>query len=245
MSVRFSLDDKRPRPSSNRVDAYPSSPIFRNMIRDCSSLEAQEIHFTDDNLERSAVLRPFLDMACDGPIPNIDILSVGIVLDLINLAKKYECGTGLRILRLCIRQVQPDFGHFLGGNCFHKFVFACNLDDLDTAARLLPLAAGQSWPIDAGPGLDTHLVRSVPGASMLDPASLSTIWIDRLPRKYFLALLRASRHGIKPSPPLFDQQRRANLASSPSSPWPAIVSDFKAVVLDSSNGASQDQLFFD
>lgn len=96
-----------------------------------------------------------------------------------------ENTTARRLLRLLTSQPMQDTS-----KAFNRFYYACALDDLDAAYRFLPLAAALRW----GDCRGSDTVRSsISGISMLDVTAMSSRWIDRLPRKYFLALLRASR----------------------------------------------------
>lgn len=169
------------------------SSVFRSMLLDLGGttfLPGREIRLTDDQLERADVLRMLLNIGCGGAAGELEGLKMEIPdgLDLVHLARKYDCTTVLYLLRLAIGQP---------GNktkAFARFYWSCALDDRDAAHRFLPFAAAETWSKPkVPPTAKASVFSSLSGMSALDVTAMSATWIDRLPRKYFLALLRASR----------------------------------------------------
>lgn len=158
---------------------------MRGMTKACIARPA-EVQFTDDELERAPILRLLLDLACGHPVQDIDVLPHEDVFNLLRLCDEYDCATPLLILKLAnSRPVTREMGDH-----YHAlFFFACIMDDLETAFRLLPSTAARVWNLDqvVGPAGVTK------GASCLDLTAMSTLYLERLPRKYFLALQRSSR----------------------------------------------------
>lgn len=147
---------------------------------------------TDEKLERAVVLALLFDLAYQKPFTSFYKQECGDVLDLIHLAYKYDCPNPLVIIRfMTARRVRPKDedmdSHFL-------FYYACALDDLESAHYLLPIAAALEWPayseVDSE---DTAIFdEDTEDVSVLDIHCISTKWIERLPDRYWRALLRAS-----------------------------------------------------
>jgi hypothetical protein len=151
-----------------------------------SSGPAPEILLTDTLLERALVLRLLLDLACGRLFKDFDNLNCFEVLDLISLAEKYDCEAVLSIVSLYSRRLDAD------ADSHRNFYYACRLDDLQTAHHLLPRAAKYSWVGDDGLGAKSVNGRPAMSCTM-DVTVMPVEWQDRLPRKYFHALLRATR----------------------------------------------------
>lgn len=172
------------------------------MLDDCSS-STNEIRLADDYTESSKIVRMLLDLAYGEMFADFDDLNTLLVVDLIRLAQKYECGMLLHILPLLTAQSTLTPGNINSlpeVASFKRFFYACALNDLLTAHRNLPEAAktqrrapipGEKRchyaPPNGGPG------SNVLGGGALDPMSMSSVFIDALPRNCFLSLLRASR----------------------------------------------------
>lgn len=163
------------------------------MLKSCST--GTEIPFTDPVLECADVLRFLLRLAGDHPYDLIHGAECDDILNLIRLAGKYDCENVMRMIKLYIRD-DLAVGEM---DLHYAFYYACALDDIDNAARLLPKAAVSMWDEEKSP----HTI-SVPGvkavttecceeASVMSANHMSDLWIDRLPRRYWLALLRACR----------------------------------------------------
>jgi hypothetical protein len=160
------------------------------MLQGSSGGPAPEIILTDSKLENARILRLFLDLTCDRPFQNFDDIPCFDVLDLITLAEKYDCESILRTLLLYSKRSDAAADAHFG------FYYACRFDDLENAHRLLPLAAELYWTTDRGLGAKS-VNGHADGASTLDITNMSLAWQARLPKKYYQALLRATRLRIE------------------------------------------------
>jgi hypothetical protein len=159
-------------------------------------------------LECAKILRLLLDLIHGKLHGSFNAINCADGLDLIRLAEKYECATLLKTISLFIENPVGAAEYK-----YYRFFYACALDDADAAHRLLVAAANTHWPASAS-GKTVSVEESVDGANGLDLTGMSVAWIDRLPRKYFLALLRASR--LRASPKLES--------------WQAVADEFKIQV---------------
>jgi hypothetical protein len=146
-----------------------------------------EVEFTDSKLERAAIIRLLLDFICK-PFDGFDQSDYDDLLDLIRLVEKFDCGN---LLRTIARQIEhPSCAGFV---CrYARFLYACALDDVEAAHRLFLEVNKYTWTTGKEAG-EATVNEAIKGARVLDLTTMSSVWVDRLPRKYFLALLRATR----------------------------------------------------
>lgn len=194
------------------------------MIAACTAGAAEaaaELTLTDNELEHSSILRLLLDLAYSKPLDNFDLIPCKTMLSLIRLAVKLDCATPLRMISLLVTQpLAPK------SSSLNRFYYACALDDVEAAYRFLPAAALQRHPGRAPTGASSTDV-PLAAESCLDVCAMSEEWINQLPRKYFLALLRASRwRMITPCAPGI---------------WDTVATEFRAIVRlqSESDGDSQ------
>ena len=183
------------------------SPVFRNMLGSSTSGANGEVEFTDEKLECATTIRALLDYICK-PFGDFDSLPCDTRFSLIRVAEKYDCSVLLQAITLHTE-------HSVGckTHLWERFFYACALDNIEVAHRLLPAAAGFTW--SSGLAEDIASVnQNITGASVLDITSMSSAWMDYLPRKYLLALIRASRLRVP-----------SNLES-----WSAVADEFKKQV---------------
>lgn len=176
------------------------------MLESCPTA-TDEIQLTDDDLECSDILRMLLDLVCGDPFTQFDDLNIFDVIKLIKLADKYECAMALQLLALLTAK-DPTLVY--DGISLERFFYACALGDIETAYHYFIDAATTIWTqsmlrnLDSskrgiGPGF------SVEGAEALDTTAMGSHFVDVLPRKCFLSLLRANRLRLGDEPASWDR----------------------------------------
>lgn len=163
------------------------------------------IELTDESIEHSKVLREFLQLICTNEFTGFSASDFDAALNVITLSQKYDCAGALRVMSLLVEA--PDTAK-LGE--YHRFFYACALDQVDAVNRLFLKASATSWPKQTTGLAELSVHASLDGPG-LDLTVMGSVWVDRLARKYFLALLRASRLRIYPR----------------NEPWTVIAEEFK------------------
>lgn len=184
------------------------SPVFRTMLQVGNKEPSAEVEFTDGKLERAAIIRLLLNFICK-PFDGFDMLGTDNALDLIRLADKWDFGNLLSSIKL---QIEHPICPGLPAHRYGRFFYACALDDVEAAHRLFLEMGTKRWTT-VKEMAEATVDDMIKGAPVLDLTTMSSEWIDRLPRKYFLALLQAT--GLLPDSP---------------AGWTAVADEFKMQV---------------
>lgn len=158
------------------------------MLESCTDAST-ELILSDEIIENSEVLRLFLDAVVDLPSFDLDSAGVDEVLGLIKFCQKYDCATILLIINPHVKR-DPGAKEEKETDNFDLFFYALALGDIDSAHRLLPMAARMTWSTD---GESKSIHRVVNGASVMCVNSMSTACIERLSNLHWRCLVRASR----------------------------------------------------
>lgn len=178
-------------------DAHGPSSVFREMLGigrvGYTSTQSSPLELTDDTFENSHTVRIMLDaiyaVRVDKPLDGY----MPYLVPAVQLMKKYECNTGLENLRLNLRIWGADVKITAK---FDIFAAAAHLEDVDTCCLTIhrggSLRSSTPGKLTAW-GNTADLNVSVTTTNTFDVAGWSQAELDRMPKKYTLALLRATK----------------------------------------------------
>lgn len=185
------------RSPSHKEEHYPLtfSSVFREMlsINHTSSATTDTIELTDCAIENSHTIRLMLDMMYATPIERPPDSYLPYLVPAVELMKKYDCDTGLELLRRNLRIWAADIRIPAKIDIFSA---AAHLNDIDTCCLAIyrggNLKRGTSGKVNAY-GANLNLDLGMTNANNFDLAGMSQGELERMPKKYILALLRATK----------------------------------------------------